>query len=267
WQSEGLAHSRSAPAGTRLEILFDVDAGLPSSDVEHSGDYHLWRLKVEAELPGVDFERSFEIPVFPTAARARRLKHLSTEHPMANELRASEIASVLDIRPIAGGAELYFPALRKPGAKLAGVVCGGLFLGVAALTGQTDIPDLMRLLFAVVGGAVMLASIYHLLLEMRVRIDSSQVEIRKRWLGLPAGGQRLARGDVRALALKRSYSSMSGDRHIIWFKLLAVTRDERAVTIGYNLAGRETALQALRALSERTGIAAADLPYHDGSRR
>ena len=87
WQREGYAHTRAHAEGTELEILFDVEGGLPESDVQQGGEYHLWRLRVEAALPGVDFARSFEIPVFATGQRARRALKPSAEHPQALEAR------------------------------------------------------------------------------------------------------------------------------------------------------------------------------------
>ena len=66
WQTDGAAHTVPRLGHTRLEILFDVDDGLPPSDPQEESAWHLWRLHVEADLPGVDFDRVFEIPVFPT---------------------------------------------------------------------------------------------------------------------------------------------------------------------------------------------------------
>ncbi len=258
WQREGYAHARPHAEGTELEILFVVDDELPASDFQDKSAYHLWRVTVEAPLRGVDFVRSFEIPVFPTGEPARRLKQLSTGHRLAAEERARAIEAVLEIEHIPGGVELYFPAFRHPGAKLAGIVFGLVFLGVGLLTGGTDVPMVLRLLFGLLGGAITLACLYSLLVSLRVRIDHSGLEVRRRLLGLPAGARTVPRRDLRSLTLKQSYSSSSGRKHTVYFKLQAITGDGRSVTIGHNLAGRDAANEALERVSRLTAIPAAE---------
>lgn len=254
WQTHGFAHAAPGAEGTRLEVLFDVEDGLPASELQDSEEYHLWRLYVEAALPGVDFERTFEIPVFPTAEQARYLRRLSTEHRAAEEERKSAIAGVLEVHEIPGGIELFYPAFRKPGAKLMGLLIGAVFVGVFVFTAGTDTPLLFRLLFGGVGGLSVLASFYLLCVSLRVRIDAAGLETRKRLLGLPAGGETFPRDEISGLALKQSYTQSGGKKHTVYFKLQALTGSGKAVTIGYNLTGRETAREALDALSELTGI-------------
>lgn len=258
WQREGYAHARPHADGTELEILFDVDHDLPASDFQDKSAYHLWRLMVEAPLPGVDLVRSFEIPVFPTGEPAGQVKRLSTGHRLAAEDRARAIEEVLDIHRIPGGVELYFPAFRHPGARLAGIVGGLVFLGIGVLTGGTDIPKAFRLLFGVVGGAITLACLYNLLVSLRVRIDRSGLEVRRRLLGLPAGGRSVPRHNLRSLALKQSYSSSSGKKHTEYFKVQAITGDGKRIKVGHNLAGHDAANEALERLSRLTDIPAAE---------
>lgn len=254
WHSEGYAHAVPRPEGTRLEMLFDVDGELPSSEPRDREAYHLWRLHVEADLPGADFDRSFELPVFPTGAHARALRRLSTEHPAARQERASAIGEVLDVQTIPGGVELYYPAFRRPRAKLVMLLVGLVFAGVFVFTAGTDAPLPLRVVFGAVGAALTLGSLYSLCVSLRVRIDSSGLRTRRRLLGLPAGGHSLRRDAIGELALKQSYSTSAGGRHTVYYKLQVRTRAGRAITVGWNLAGRDTALQALDGLSRLTGI-------------
>lgn len=252
WQTEGAAFAVPRLEHTRLEILFDVDSGLPESDLQDESSYHLWRLHIEADLPGVDFDRSFEIPVFPTGAPARELRRLSTEHQAAAEERKCSIDHVLDIRQVPGGIELYYPAFRHPGGKVAGFLFGSAFFGFGLLV--ADAPIVMRLIFGAIGGGIALASLYNLLVSLRVRIDHTHLEIRRRLIGVPAGGTSVPRDEISGLTLKQSYSSSNGGKHTVYFKLQALTSGGRALKIGHNLPGQETAREALMALSQMTGI-------------
>ncbi|HLU24104.1 MAG TPA: DUF3592 domain-containing protein [Longimicrobiales bacterium] len=73
WRAELDARAVRSAVGTRVEMLFDVEDGLPASEPGHARICHFWRLSVHARLPGGDFARDYEIPVFPTGERARTL--------------------------------------------------------------------------------------------------------------------------------------------------------------------------------------------------
>lgn len=63
WAKEGRAGAARIPGGVRLAFRFDVPRDLPESDVSQTGDYNYWRLQVTADLPGVDLNRTYIIPV------------------------------------------------------------------------------------------------------------------------------------------------------------------------------------------------------------
>ena len=186
WQREGYAHTRPLAEGTELDILFDVEEGLPESDVHQEREYHLWRLLVEAELPGVDFVRSFEIPVFATGKHAQRVLKPSTSHPQALEARERSVQGVLDVRQLPDGVEVRFPALRHPGPKVAGLACGAFFFGAGLLAGGADIPLLLRLLFGATGAAIALGSAWSLFRALHLRIDHTGLSLRRRRYGAAA---------------------------------------------------------------------------------
>lgn len=66
WQDENYAKVHPSANGLDLEFRFQVPDGLPSSE-EYSDNYHLWRLYLEANIPGANLDRSFEIPVYVTS--------------------------------------------------------------------------------------------------------------------------------------------------------------------------------------------------------
>lgn len=64
WEKEIRAHTSAAANGTEVRVAFDVPSGLPESTVQGRDPEYSWQLKISGELPGVDFNRTFEIPVF-----------------------------------------------------------------------------------------------------------------------------------------------------------------------------------------------------------
>lgn len=55
------------PAGVRVPVRFGIPYEQPPTDPDESDNRVLWRLELEADLPGIDYAASFEIPVFRTA--------------------------------------------------------------------------------------------------------------------------------------------------------------------------------------------------------
>lgn len=254
WQSNGYAHTRSWGGKTRLEILFDVDDGLPAADVKRGSSYHLWRLTVGAELPGADFERKFELPVFPTRERSQRLRALSTEHSSAAEDRNRALEDVLNVRQIPGGVELFYPAYRHLGSRLSGVVFGLAFFASGIGAGLAGAPVVFPIVFPLIGGGLAGLFLYKILVSLRVRLDEQWLETEKYLLGRRIGGRKLPRGEVLALSLKKSLTTTSGGEQVEYFKIRALTAGGRPIDIGYNLPGRDVAREALESLSLLTGI-------------
>lgn len=201
WQTRGFAYSQAFNAGTRLNFCFDVPPDLPASE-PRATQYHLWRLDVRADLPGADLRRDFELPVFPTAEISRFQERSSSDHPDAVAYRDSLIESVLDIRQIPGGVELFFPMLRHSGMKLGLFLFGGVFAGAAfAMTYADDAPLFMVLLFGGTGAAGMVAALYGLFNSLRVRLDQTGVMTQRRWLGLTLANRTVARTEVQGLGI------------------------------------------------------------------
>ena len=137
---------------------------------------------------------------------------------------------------------------------MVGLTCGAFFLGAGVLAGDTDIPDLLRLLFGAVGAAMALGSAWTLFRALHLRIDHTGLSLRRRLLGLPVGGVTVPRRELASLALARGMQSSSGHRQKVWFGIQALTTDGRRITIGQNLPGRDAAEQALALLEGFAGL-------------
>lgn len=80
WQDSGYAQVEPAAGGVRLSFRFSVPEDLNPSQ-EESDSYHLWRLNIKLEQPGIDLDRSYTIPVYATAEKSR-LRNLDTGRKM-----------------------------------------------------------------------------------------------------------------------------------------------------------------------------------------
>jgi hypothetical protein len=57
-------------SGTRMTVsfTFDVPLNLPSSTPRKTEERDLWELRIKAQMPGVSYRDTIEIPVFPPEA-------------------------------------------------------------------------------------------------------------------------------------------------------------------------------------------------------
>lgn len=256
WQRNGLAHSNPAPAGgTLLAICFDVPADLPASET-YSDDYRFWRLDLNADLPGVDLQRQFEIPVFATPEPARTALPISSQHPQLGAEREAQIEAVANIDQIPGGVRMHFPMLQNIGNNLMGLIVGAFFAGAGILMGlKSDAPAIMVWVFTLLGSLVTLICLKLLFTSLRVQLDHNGLISTRYWLGIPIGRNQIPRAEISSIQIATSYSTQSSKGHQEICKIIALTHSGKKIPIAINLQGRDTAQLALEAIGGLSGYA------------
>lgn len=254
WQSNGLAHSKPTATGsTHLTICFDVPADLPASET-YSSDYRFWRLDLDADLPGVDLQRQFDIPVFATAEQSRSALPLSTEHPQLNEEREAQIEAVANIEQIPGGVRMHFPMLQGAGSSLIGLLVGSAFAAAGiGMYVNGDAPAPLVWGFILLGSLVALLCLKALFTSLRVQLDHNGLISARYWLGIPVGRDQIPRTEISRLEIATSHSTTSSKGHQEICKIYAVTRSGKKILIAMNLTGRATAQLALEAIGGLSG--------------
>lgn len=227
WQDTGYAKVVPAAQATRLQFRFAVPSGLPESQ-EHSDRYHLWRLNVNAKLPGADLNRSFEIPVFDTGAQPSALKLDTAGHRPAGmgPLRAEDL---LPLQRHGAGVELLYPAFSRIGTHLMGMFFGSIFAGAgffmwAQAAKEGFMLYFMGGIFSLVGVPIVLYSVYSLFSSMQVNFHLGKVSILKRLAGFPVGGKELDYKAIRDIQVRKgAMSSQSGGKHQVQYNVVAKT--------------------------------------------
>ena len=113
WQREGLAQtSRLSNGGTGIAFRFDIPENLPQSE-RASSNYHQWVLQLDCELPGIDFNRSFTVPVFETS----KPQYSSLDVPYAKDSAPLQQVPTgkVQIMQTANGMRFYYPCYRHLG--------------------------------------------------------------------------------------------------------------------------------------------------------
>lgn len=226
WQDKGYAKAQPAMRGVRLQYRFELPDGLPESE-EHGDNYHLWRLDLHGEMPGVDLSRSFDIPVYRGAEKSRHITTLSTQHQPAG-IPEIDAEALLPLTQAGNRVDIYYPMLRKPLGAFGLILFGGIFNGSGAFLWHRAIHDgfllyIMSSIFHFVGGLIALWGLYALFNSLHVQFDGRSLIAVRRILGVPVSNKAAAYPQIRSIEIKHNGSSQSGKTHHINYQVIAKT--------------------------------------------
>jgi hypothetical protein len=140
-----------------VRIPIPPDA-LPCDDSRPS-DVVLWRLEVSAQVPGVDYASTFEVPVFRTvdSEQPRTEVEMAAAHALAEQAEGFQPGPECRIRVTRNrrGTEIVFPPARNRGAAAGLTLFLLLWLGATAATVLLGAPIVFPIVFGLF--AVLLA--------------------------------------------------------------------------------------------------------------
>jgi hypothetical protein len=242
WQNAGVCHSEASDIGTRLRFRFNVPAGLPESDLSKAGSYHLWRVAITSELDGPDFDRRFEIPVFPTGASSAIAEATET-YAATMDHAADGVETIADITPIPGGVEAYFPPLQRPAQGIICTIFGVVFVAVGiGVAGVGDASKMIPLAFIPAGLAIMIYGIYYLGKSLRVGITQGRVRQRRFFCGYPITTRELAGGNIVGFEIEQGATMTSGDKTTVFYQVVAKGKTGKGFVVAERLASRAEAV-------------------------
>jgi len=245
WQIAGLARTERSSKGTRLVFGFDVPENLHSSEPP-SFNYHEWRVKIRARIPGTDLNRGFDVPVFPTAGQVAGTFFDSTKHPDYPRYRQIEALSILKIDQDSDGGVIlrcatYHRKKVRGGLILLAVGLGCGLPGIAMLMDNTIG---LGLIFSILGGLFFIAGFYGLFHSISAKLGTAGLEATLRILGIPIRRRKAAKADIKYLGLYRGN----------W--VAAFTNLGKPITLSQSFGDEKVAAKALKVICNRTGYSA-----------
>lgn len=257
WQDDQLVAADPGPEGTRIVFRFDVPEGQYASDAVTQGDtWFLWRLNVTADLPGADFDRSYELPVYPTGELSASLPDASVERNRnAQRARSEDDARrLLNLRRSGASQSLHFPVGRYLGAAATGLFFGIIFVGGGWYIMTQEGSLFGGALFATVGGLVAAFLLYLGLNSLTVTREGLSLTAVRRVLGVPVSTRRMRIDDVLRLSADSLLQTQSGSRHVMHYRILAHGADGQTMTVGEGFRGQSDADAAMRLIAREFGL-------------
>ena len=258
WQDEQLAAVQPGLHGTRLRFLFRPPRDLPGSS-EGGDSWYEWRVQISASLPGADFERSWEVPVFkdagPRTARAR----IERRPLEADSLESLD--KVVWIRETGAGLELYYPYLRHLGLAFGTLVTGGAFIGFAWLfhtaSGADGLSSLFIGLFTALGILILMWGLYLPGNSLRVTAGRQGLSVVRGIFGLRFA-RRAAAEEITGIEKSIGMQATQGNRTRAYYRIQVHTRAGRSITAGSGIPGAsrvDAIIQRIREALDLPGLA------------
>ena len=261
WQDTQVAHVSSSAKGSRLSFRFDVPENLVESDADQSDEsYYLWRINVRADLPGVDIDRDYEIPVYVTGESSAALSQISIDQARnkQNKMDLRVIENLVDLSYAAGGRAMRYPMGRNLLSGFMGLIIGGIFTGAGWYLVKYESALLMGGAFGLVGLLIVVSAFYFMLNSLEVLQDGGDIRTIRRILGIPVKHGRMRRADIVRFSKKASSKTQSGKRHVIHYTIFAVDNSGQKLVVGEGFKGASQADAAADFIARQFGLTPKD---------
>lgn len=257
WQDTQVAHTSSGPRGSRLSFRFTVPEDLEESAADQSEEtYYLWRLNVKADLPGVDIDRDYEIPVYATGQASAQLSEISLDQARSKQKQVDVrlIESLVNLSYGAGGRVMRFPMGRNLLSGISGLVFGAIFTGAGRYLVNFESSPIMGGVFGLVGLLIVVSAFYAVLNSLEVLQAGGDIRTVRRVLGIPVKRGRMRCADFVRFSKKASSRTQSGSQHIIHYTISAVDRTGQELVVGEGFKGSSLADAAAEFIAQQFGL-------------
>ena len=218
--SKGCTADVSENAGaTILRFLFDVpeDKDIQPAQAVRATNYYKWDLYVTADIPGIDLNRRFDIPVYRTAQAA-----LNISAKVQDNIRKQDrlkykktLPDVLPFRSGISGPELYYPPFRyrKSGSFMA--LVGATFMAAAVFMWEVEQDFSAFVLAGVLGIAGLISGLTMLTKTLYVKRQGMKLVSCARYFGIIKRCHEMRLEDVAHIRYEKTLQT--GQKHNVKF--------------------------------------------------
>ena len=217
--------------GDAVSVAFYIPQDCRETNSDNADDVVLWRLKVTAKEPGVDYAAQFEVPVFKVAETPEQIaagEAIRSQEQAAIENYQQPAKSRIHVETSPrGGKEFYFPAMRNPGMAIAIMVFFAVWSVMLWLTIHLKAP----IIFPIAWSLFEIIILYMVLRSWsgttRVVAEADGLTVTKKLLGI-GRTRMIPAGDV--VEIKTKIGMTSGQTP--YQNIKVICRDGREVTAG-----------------------------------
>jgi hypothetical protein len=253
------------PLGRCIPVDFSIPAESAITNHDNPGDQVLWLLHAQADVPGVDYQDDFEIPVFLSAPSAETASGSgfsafsgtnSSGFATTRSGDSGEVAQPAHTKVVvgmgSGGTEFYFPPFRNPGRALILLMVTLVWSGVVYLIYQNHAPVFFLIAFGFCGLLLIAGTLHVTLGSARITVRSGEILSRTGIFGL-GRSRRVQASDVVSIlpVVSVQQGSSSGNAlHAIRMRL----KDGRKITLADEINSRQEARWVVAQIEALAGL-------------
>ena len=243
WQGErqvlGEPSRTAAGMETHIPVAFLLPADAQACDDTNSNNRVLWRLRLSATVPGVDYASQFEVPVFRTSASDQPLtveEGRITQDPLAEAGYQQPAASRIVVTSNRRGTEVLFPAARNPGAATSLSFFLLLWLGFIALQIHFRAPLVFPIITGIFGVLILIGALDLWLQVSRVSADAGTLTWAVGYLS--PGRERTLHGSEIADVVA-SIGMQAGTT--VYYDVTVVRKNGKKIKVGHSVRDKREA--------------------------
>ncbi|HVG25844.1 MAG TPA: hypothetical protein VND45_16930 [Thermoanaerobaculia bacterium] len=242
WQDEQIIAHGAMPsaAGLRVPFRFDIPYDAEPCDLSNSSDTVVWRLYASADVPGIDYQAAFDLPIFRTDETPAEIA--STSHSAFSWQPPREIT--LD------GARIVVRPAGRAAEWIGYVVFFVLWYGALALFRELGAPLWVLIVFGTFGALFVLFAIDLLLGVTTLTAARGSLSTRRTWLGVGAPARTIPAADITSIEYRLGASVNTRAYHAVRVAL----RGGRTRTIARHIRARRDAEMLAERLTQMMGI-------------
>lgn len=202
WEEEQTVSAGAAQPsahGARVPFHFLIPPDVQPCDERNPRDKVLWRLEVAAEVPGVDYHSTFELPVFHDDDTPFTAPVIERPHAPATQLHPSPDSGIEVQRDLEGKEEIVVGGNRGIGEVIGFVFFLLIWFGAVAVMWTVGAPKIMLIFFSAVAVFITYIAIELTLGRTRIRLGRQQLEVRRTLAGIPVGSRVLLPADIEQI--------------------------------------------------------------------
>ncbi|MGI9262319.1 MAG: DUF3592 domain-containing protein [Woeseiaceae bacterium] len=258
WQDTQVAHLASASRGSRLSFRFDVPDDLAEADADRSDDTcNIWRLNLKANLPGIDIDRDYDIPVYATGQESVHLSNFSIDRARTEQrsIDQVEIEKLFILEQGVNGKTMFFPMGRNLMGGLGALLFGSIFSGIGWFLITKEDHYFMGGVFGLVGGIILLSAFYLVLNSLEVVKEGSELRTIRRLFGIPIKTRQMRVADFARFSKRATSKTQSGSKHVVKYAVSAVDRNHNRMVVAEGFTGVSQADAAAEFIGREFGLA------------
>lgn len=274
WQDAKSAPQSSLAFGP-LDTTIPVDFGIPQDAYEtnhdNPRDQLLWVLHAKANVPGIDYSDSFEVPVFRPGATGSSADTLTTDFHSnfagsfgsaaaatapAFESDTSEVSApanpkVVIRTTVDGSTEFYFPAFRNKAQTLILILFTAVWSGIVYFLSQSRVPWFFAAIFGFFDLLLVYGCFQYAFGSTRIIVGNGKITSLRRIFGAGARKEVLF-SDVQSVLATMGIQNSSANTSNYSIRLQG--KDGKTIILADNILDRQEARWIVSQIEKLAGL-------------